>query len=70
MFFTDKGYHIYLFEQVASKLLRIIITLDHHPANKDIFQSEGSNVYFDLGDVILVLILLWFVVSHASFILT
>ena len=34
MFIKDKGYHIYWFEQVASKLLRIIITLDHnHPAN-------------------------------------
>ena len=40
MFFI--GYHIYWFEQVASKLLRIIITLDHHPANKDIFNFKHA----------------------------
>ena len=43
MFFKDKGYHIYWFEQVASKLLRIIITLDHNPpANGYIFYFKHA----------------------------
>ena len=43
MFFTDKGYHIYWFEQVASKLLRIIITLDHnHPEYGDILHFKHA----------------------------
>ena len=47
MFFTDKGYHIYWFEKVASKLLRIIITLDHnHPANGEHFPFQTCIVSY------------------------
>ena len=43
MFFTDKGYHSYWFEQVPSKLLRIIITLDHNlHTNGDIFHFKHA----------------------------